>query len=231
MTEKNTDESKLDPSKKSYSMDRALYPSNSNRIKKKQEIKEEMQKVKVEKIVTGPVVKKKKSLTDKFKETFMVSDSKEVGKYVFLDVIVPTIKELFIDIINKGSNMMIFGDTRSASKNLPFTGGKPSRINYGSYSSSLFDNRRQIDYRTRATHNFDNLVFRTKWEAEEVRDKMVELTYSYGQATVADLYDAAGITSEYTDRKYGWEELGSAKIRRVPDGYVILLPKALLLGD
>lgn len=211
---------------------RALYPSNSYKSKDKQPSKEVTEKVKVEKIVTGPVIKKKKTLGDKFKETFMVSDSKEVSRYVFLDVIVPTIKELFIDIINKGSNMLIFGDTRSASKNLPFSGGRTTRVNYGNYSSSsLLDNRRQIDYRMRATHNFDNLIFRTKWEAEEVRDKLVELIYAYGQATVADLYDAAGITSEYTDRKYGWEELGSAKIRRVVDGYVIILPKAVLLGD
>lgn len=212
----------------------SMYPSNSNKNKKKCEEDKTKIEPRVEKLTTGKVVVKKKTVGDKFKDTFVATDSKEVTKYVFRDVIVPTVKELLVDIINKGTNMLIFGDTRTTPRRsrIASNRARPSRINYGSYSS--YDNgprerRREIDYKTRATHDFDTLEYSTKWEAENVRDKLVELTYQYGQATVADLYDASGITSEYTDRSYGWTELGSAKIRRSENGYIILLPRPTLL--
>lgn len=216
-------------------LDTALYPSNaySKREEKSKEI--ETKKPKVDKVVTGEVKRKKRSLGDKFKETFLVSDSKSVGEFVFIDVIVPTIKELLADIINKGSNMLIFGDTRTTNRYRPGSSSRGApQINYGSYSNQKIEpdrRKRNIDPRIRSTHQFDNLVFGSAWEAEDVRDKLIELIEAYGQATVADFYDAAGITSEYTDNKYGWEELGGAKIRRTAEGYVILLPKAGYLGE
>lgn len=215
-------------------IDKSLYPSNSQRVTTQKPIKEEEIKPKVEKVVTGDVKRKKKTIGDKFKDTFLVSDSKTVGGFVFTDVIVPTVKELIIDIINKGSNMLVFGDTRTVSRDRGSYSGRNTRFDYGGLSTAKVQDsnrRRQIDGRIRATHQFDNLVFDTAWEAEDVRDKLVELIETYGQATVADFYDAAGITSEYTDNKYGWEELGSAKIRKASDGYVILLPRAVFLGE
>lgn len=213
----------------------SIYPSNSNKNKKKCEEGENKIEPRVEKLTTGKVVVKKKTVGDKFKDTFVATESKEVTKYVFRDVIVPTVKELLVDIINKGTNMLIFGDTRTTPRQSSISSNRarPSRINYGNYSSydSPKNRRREIDYKTRATHDFDTLEYSTKWEAENVRDKLVELTYLYGQATVADLYDASGITSEYTDRDYGWAELGSAKIRRSQGGYIILLPRPISLKE
>lgn len=215
-------------------IEKALYPSNSHTKREEKSKETETKKPKVEKVVTGEVKRKKRSLGDKFKETFLVSDSKSVGEFVFIDVIVPTVKELIIDIINKGSNMLVFGDTRTVNRYRTGSNARGApRINYGSYSNQRIEpeRRKSIDPRIRSTHQFDNLVFGSAWEAEDVRDKLIELIESYGQATVADFYDAAGITSEYTDNKYGWEELGGAKIRRTAEGYVILLPKAGYLGE
>lgn len=199
-----------------------LYPSNSLK-KKEKDVK--LPKKTIKKVVTGEVTVKKKNLSDKFKDTFVADDAQNVGSYIFKDVVIPTIKETIVDIVTKGINMIFYGDTKSVKGS---TNRNTSRINYGRYST-LDNQRRVIDNRTRASHDFNNLEFSTRGEAEEVRDNLVELTYMYGQATVADLYDLAGITSEYTDHKYGWEELGAAKVRRVRDGYIIILPKAGLL--
>ena len=51
----------------------------------------------------------------------------------------------------------------------------------------------------------------------------------YDIASVADLYDLVGIVGSYTDNKYGWTSVRSARIERVRDGYVIRMPKALPL--
>lgn len=210
-----------------------LYPSNSRISKKKKkpdvnDVKEQ----KLEKIVQGDVVKKKKTLGDKFKETFVADEAQSVGNYIFIDVIVPTVKETIIDIVTKGINMIFYGDTRATRRSERST--RSTRTNYGSYySNTLLDSRdrRALDRRTRSSHDFDNLVYLSRGEAEEVRDNLVELIDTYGQATVADLYDLSGITSEYTDHKYGWDELGTTRVRRISSGYIIILPKPILLGD
>ena len=59
--------------------------------------------------------------------------------------------------------------------------------------------------------------------------RMDELISSYRVVSVADFYDLAGITPEYTDNKYGWTDIRSANIVRVRDGYMIKLPRAVPL--
>ena len=57
----------------------------------------------------------------------------------------------------------------------------------------------------------------------------MEHTFRFGEVTVADLYDLVGISSDYTDRKYGWTDLATAKPIRVRGGYLLDLPRAKLL--
>ena len=54
---------------------------------------------------------------------------------------------------------------------------------------------------------------------------MDELIDTYGNVSVADLYDLVGKSSEYTDNKYGWTNLRNAEPVRVRDGYMLKLPK------
>ena len=82
---------------------------------------------------------------------------------------------------------------------------------------------------SRARHDFDEIILETRGEAEEVLSHLVDLTIDYQQATVADLYDLVGITSNFTDNKYGWTDLRSASVTRVRDGYLINLPRTQIL--
>lgn len=59
---------------------------------------------------------------------------------------------------------------------------------------------------------------------------MDELIDTYGLASVADLYDLVGKTCEYTDNNYGWNDIRSAAVVRVRDGYLLKLPRALPLN-
>ena len=56
---------------------------------------------------------------------------------------------------------------------------------------------------------------------------MNELIDNYGMATVADFYDLAGLTGEYTSNNYGWTNIRSAEVVRARDGYIIKMPKAM----
>ena len=53
----------------------------------------------------------------------------------------------------------------------------------------------------------------------------------YGIASVADLYDLAGITCRsYTANKYGWTDIRSAKVVRIRDGYILQLPRTVQIN-
>ena len=77
--------------------------------------------------------------------------------------------------------------------------------------------------------DYDDITFATRGDAESVLMRMDELIDVYGSACVADFYDLAGVTGNYTDNKYGWIDLQSATVIRMRDGYIIKFPKVMPL--
>ena len=49
---------------------------------------------------------------------------------------------------------------------------------------------------------------------------------TYHILSVADYYDLVGVECNYTDNNYGWDDIRSAHIQAVSNGYIIVLPKA-----
>jgi len=214
-------------------------PDNSKTSKVKEEFTTEK---KVSKVVRGKVVERKKSLGKKFAETVMGdegSDLNSVVSYVVRDIILPNVKSLIFDVIIGSTEMKLFGTTSgrrnrgSSSTNRGGSSGK-TYTSYNSMSSSR-DNDRDADRkaqsdRNRARHNFDDIVLESRGDAEEVLDKLRELTFSeYGAASVGDLYELIGITSSFADNNYGWTNLRSARAVKVRDGFILDLPKTQVL--
>ncbi len=83
--------------------------------------------------------------------------------------------------------------------------------------------------RNKARHIFSDLVLATRSDAEEVLSTLVEYVDMYELVTVADFYDAVGVASDYTDTKYGWDDLREAYIRPVRGGYIIEFPRTILI--
>ena len=77
--------------------------------------------------------------------------------------------------------------------------------------------------------DFQDLIFESRGEAEEVLTNLLDLIADYGVASVADLYDLVGITGPFTDNKYGWTDLRTASVSRTREGYIINLPKAVAI--
>jgi len=199
------------------------YPANSHT--KKNEKKEE--RVKQNKVVTGAVVKQKKSLSKRLTETFLGDDIDNVASYVIHDILVPAAKNTITDLITGGLEMMLFGEVRGSRTKRDKDRSHVSYSNY--YKAEHRDQSRNASNRNRAAHDFDDIVLTTRGEAEEVLSHLVDLTIDYGMASVADLYDLVGITSNFTDNKFGWADLNSASVQRVRKGYMIHLPKTITL--
>lgn len=197
---------------------------NSHRFKEEQK-SVVTEKKKVEKIVTGKVKTKKKKEISKLADIFISEDASNVKSYIFMDVLVPAIKKAVSDIVTDGIDMILYGSTGHSSKRSSSSGA--SYVSYRSYSDR--DRRHENRYSTRSRYSFDDIILDSKREAEEVLDRMDELIDAYDRVTVADLYDLIGVTGNYTDNKYGWDNLGSADVVRVPDGYKLKLPRVKAL--
>lgn len=194
------------------------YKSNSHRSK--EQANKEREK-KVEKVVTGKVITKKKSGIRKFADEFISEDAKNVKSYVFGEVLIPAIKKAISDIVTDGIDMILYGESRRGSKRS--TADRVSYRNY--YDGGRSSTRDDRSYTIR--RSYDDIILDSRGEAEEVLARMDELMDTYGLVRVADLYDLVGITGDYTDNKYGWTNIRNAEVVRVREGYAIKMPRAI----
>ena len=58
---------------------------------------------------------------------------------------------------------------------------------------------------------------------------MIDLIDEYGVVSVKDLYSYAGKKTDYTKEKYGWYDLSNASVERVREGYLLKLPKPVVI--
>lgn len=201
-------------------------PSNSHKSKIEPEPKEERQ---IKKVVSGNVVTQKKGLGKKFSEAFLGSETRSVGDYIVHDVLVPAIKALIFDSISGGLEVGLFGEKKG--RNTTRRNGN-SYVSYGGFYKDDRDKRgqnRDTSRGARARHDFDDVILEKRGEAEEVLSLLADLITDYGQATVADFYDMVGKTSSFTDNRYGWTDLRTARVERVRGGYLINFPRTITL--
>lgn len=196
------------------------YKPNSNRFKEEQREKE--QDKKIEKVVTGPVVTRKKNGLQKFADEFISEDAKNIKSYVFGEVLVPALKKLISDIVTDGVDMFLYGEKRSGNKR-----STADRVSYRNYYDRDSRSTRDTRATTYSGYSYDDIILRDRAEAQEVLDRLDELMDNYGLVRVADLYDLVGVTGNYTDNKYGWTNIRNAEIVRVRDGYMIKMPRAV----
>lgn len=191
----------------------------------------EAERPKIEAVATGTTSKRKRSLFKRFADTFFTEDVGDVKTYILYDVVIPAIKENVADIINSAVSMIFFGETSRRSRK-PSGGSIGSKINYGGYFNSGERKERMPAYnRSRIAHNFEDVVFDNRADAESVLDGMIEILNSeYRQVSVADFYDLAGISTSFTDNKYGWTDLRGSRVTGSPSrGYIIELPRCVTL--
>lgn len=189
------------------------YKPNSN--KSKEERKE------LPKIVQGTVVKKKKSEIGKLADVFIAEDAKNVKNYIFMDVLVPLIKNAIEDIVTNSVRMILRGETGARKSSSP-----ASKVSYRSYYDNRDTDRHVTQTRTTG-YSYEDLVFQSRGEAEDVRSRLDEAIDTYGMVSVGDMFDLAGISCNYTDYNYGWTNIRNAEIIHIREGYLLKMPKAL----
>ena len=194
---------------------RQQYPSNSLTERKAMNQPKKTKREKIAKVTSGKVSLQKEPLGVKIKKMFLPGDVKDIKSYALNQVIIPGVKNGVLSLLE----LAFFGEVRRR-----ISGGSPNRTNYSYISSNnvpIQTRAQSVSQRDRATHNFQNILFTDCQDAENVISTLLDLIDRYGQATVADFYDAAGFEAEWTDDHYGWKSFQKLEARRVRDGYVI----------
>ncbi len=209
------------------------YTANSHKSKEEPKVDSvEKTESKFSRITTDEAIQKKKSLSSKIAESFTGDDATSVGNYVLFDVILPNVKTMVSEAVSQGIERMLFGDTKRRSASIMGRGNTGytsyNRMHSASPGRAFEpDEPRQMSRRGRAMHDFKEIVIRDRGEAEMILATLTEGIETFGIITVADLYDLAGITGSFTDRKYGWTDLRDSRVRRVSDGYLLDLPNTV----
>lgn len=189
------------------------YPSNSNRPKP-------AQRERIEKVAEGPVTQKKKPLSKRFVETFFGESLHDLPRYVVLDVFLPGLRDGIFDVIS----YLLYPNTKRPYR--PTSYNNITRVN-GSQMTSYNAVSRQVN-QPRVVDSLPDdrgdILFINKFDAEKVLEKLREYLAEYGQVTIGDFYDAAGVTTDPTCYKRGWTNLDTAKVTHVRDGWILYLP-------
>src|SRR5687768_12887845 len=209
----------------------AEFPGNSKMPRPK--APETESEKKVESVVVNEVETRKKSLFKRFTKLFIGGDSKTVFQYVISEVLVPQAKDMITEAASQGFERFIYGESRSPRRHSGPGRSGSGPVQYNRYAvrgnnpigRAAGENIRQpVQPRTQVV---DDIFLATRVEAETVLDRLYDLLKQYECASVADLHSLVGLSSNYTDQKWGWTDLHGSQVRRVRDGYILELPNTV----
>lgn len=188
---------------------------------------------KKEKVIKGTASIRKKPLGKRIAELFGAESGQNIFDYLIGDILIPAAKNTLSDFVSEGVDMALGIDTRRRRRD---PRDRYGRVDYGaSYRGDRRDDRRRDDRdrdrrRDHAPSSYEDILFETRADANRAIGSLCDIIDSYGQASIGDLFDAAGISGgDYTDRRWGWYNIASARITPVRGGYMRDLPRPELL--
>ena len=163
-----------------------------------------------------------------------------VGHYLTHDVVLPAIKEIIVNSVTSGINMMMYGPDSAGKRSTTGYSQRGSayrpNVNYqSSYKQTPTTSTSNVKYQneshpyhneTRASgFNSEDYILASRDDAKMVLSQLLEQVDDYGWASLADFFDLVGIDSNFTDNNYGWTNLDFAKFVVVRGGYALRLPR------
>ena len=207
---------------------RDILPSNSKLQPPKEPQKNEpVRPEHLEKVTKSQTVERKPSISKRLFSYFISDDIEEIKRYLKDDLIIPSIKSGILSALE----MMFFHRTGGYGYFRPTDYSKPSNRNPTIYTYSSRQNRGYVDAGQVKMSNggLKAILYKTRLDAETVLRSLDEQIELYGEATVMQYYDVSDIDSQFTDAKWGWKDLSSARIYPAPGGFMIQMPRPIFL--
>lgn len=202
--------------------------SNSNKTKAAtRERTQQVSHTEIQKVVKSTTKIRKKPLSKRLSNALFSESIDNVGRYILVDVILPSIKETIGEVIKGSIDMLLNGDASSRHSSSRYS-SSPRRsssayVPYDRYSRSAGRDRETRRSREQLT-DFRDIIFEERGDADEVLFNLYEMVDEYGEASVANLYELSGHTPRYTDNGWGWYEIEGSRIVKVRDGFILDLP-------
>jgi hypothetical protein len=185
----------------------------------------------MQKIVTVEPKKVKRSLFGRLITGIVGPDGLPgIGAYVNDEIVKPAIKNIIVDAVTSGINMVMYGERNNnynrgrqnhSGRREPY---RPS-VNYAdNYKGS---NRQPDERRVRpARYGVEDYIIDDRHDASHVLTSLVEQADRYDTCSIADYYELIGAESKFTDHSYGWtiDSITHATILPVRGGYIIKFP-------
>lgn len=185
---------------------------------------------KLEKVVTGRVVRRKKTLGRRLKETFFGGDSSSVFGYLGKEVLLPALQNLITDFVTQGIEKAVYGEVRHH-RPTGYRGGyrqPTTHISYDRPTSAVRPSQpppaRRPPNNQPVSFQVGEVILESKVAAQLVAEKLYETLEEYNCVTVSNLNELLGETSQYTDHKWGWTDLDGLEIKHIREGYLLMLP-------
>lgn len=183
---------------------------------------------KIEKVVQGKVVQRKKPLGRKVKDVFVAADFWGVARWVGRTVFLPAAKRAILDGLNRGGEKILMGDTYGSSS--PATSGGRVQLNYSPGVQRPPDPRMALSpygghhpgIPTRVA-GYEYICANNE-DAMRVLEQMSDVASQYGSVTVAHVNQMMGFPVTPIDNVWGWRNIGQTRVIPTSAGYLLDFP-------
>lgn len=194
------------------------YPNNSDKAK------EQSTRPNVQAVTQGELKRTTKELV---RSQFYTDDAGKIGQHLLLNVVIPMMKKLVVDVVNGTLNMIFYkSEATSATSSVP-----ASRISIGGRSTNEYHaasgRGTTVKEAAERSYDLDYVVVKDMQAANDVINGMQLIIDQYDTVRASEFCALAGITAPYTYTDYGWDSAAVAQKIPLLDGRVkIQMPKA-----
>lgn len=192
------------------------YPNNSHKAKAIAEAAPKAEEKQVEKVIQGSVTVAKKGFLKRLLGWFLNDDIDNIGSYVLRNVVLPAFRRTISESVDVAMN----GETSARRK----------KSGLSDYRGGYYESESKNHYNVRDPYDIGDIVLDNYGDCELVLDELGRLIDHYGMASVSDLNSILGKSGNpYTDCKYGWTSIKTARIIPVRNGFKLKLPRIIPL--
>lgn len=181
------------------------------------------------KVVSGTV--NDKGARPRSNRLFLGDTSRDVGFYVFGEVVLPAIRDILLRAVSGGFERMLYGDESPRNSASTRRGGysyngisTPTRANQAVASRPPTPPRTQVQ--SRLPHE---VILATSEDAEAVKDQMLDILEEYQQVSLADFLDLVGLRAAHVDQRIGWRDLSGIRVESTTEGFRVVTPTPISL--
>ena len=169
---------------------------------------------------------RKRTVVDKAAEVFFSEDARTVGETLMEDWVIPGIKNGLVTALE----MLLFG-TASRGRRRGSNGRHVSYEKFYEDDDRRYPATRRVELNRRSRFDYMDCEFDTLGEVTDAIEEMTDYIRDYGFARVSNLDKVIGISGQWTDRNWGWNDARDFNWRRYGRKYVLDFAPPIPVSD